>query len=129
MHSWRTKGNLSCLSCSPLHILILKQDKHKEYEEYCLSCSQPITTSIFNKQQITTSTFNKQQITTSTFNKQQITTSTFNKQQITTSTFNKQNPFMVMYWQLFIFFVSYAICCPFRSKVISTEESGLNIAA
>jgi hypothetical protein len=30
---------LSCLSCSPLHILILKQDKHKGYEEYCLSCS------------------------------------------------------------------------------------------
>ena len=29
----------------------------------------------------------------------------------------------------FIFFVSYATCCPFHSKVISTEESGLNIAA
>jgi hypothetical protein len=27
----------------------------------------------------------------------------------------------------FIFFVSYATCCPFHSKVISTEESGLNI--
>ena len=26
----------------------------------------------------------------------------------------------------FIFFVSYATCCPFHSKVISTEESGLN---
>jgi hypothetical protein len=29
----------------------------------------------------------------------------------------------------FIFFVSYATCCLFHSKVISTEESGLNIAA
>jgi hypothetical protein len=29
----------------------------------------------------------------------------------------------------FIFFVSYATCCPFHSQVISTEESGLNIAA
>ena len=28
-----------------------------------------------------------------------------------------------------IFFVSYATCCPFHSKVISTEESGLNITA
>jgi hypothetical protein len=27
----------------------------------------------------------------------------------------------------FFFFVSYATCCPFHSKVISTEESGLNI--
>jgi hypothetical protein len=29
----------------------------------------------------------------------------------------------------FIFFMSYATCCPFHSNVISTEESGLNIAA
>jgi hypothetical protein len=29
----------------------------------------------------------------------------------------------------FFFFVSYATCCPFNSKVISTEESGLNIVA
>ena len=29
----------------------------------------------------------------------------------------------------FIFFMSYATCCPFHSKVIITEESGLNIAA
>ena len=31
--------------------------------------------------------------------------------------------------EMFIFFMYYATCCPFNSKVISTEESGLNITA
>ena len=31
--------------------------------------------------------------------------------------------------EMFIFFMSYATCCPFNAKVISTEESGLNITA